>query len=136
LETEYLIGQLWEELGKYPEAETTHRRVWNHRVKLFGEEHQETMASLDELAGVLGCQGNFEDAERIQRHVVEGYEKNCPQDHERLSIGLNNLGHLLHLQDNLDEAEDYYRRSLKPLRAFLEEVSRKLSRLSTTWVHY
>jgi hypothetical protein len=59
LETEYLIGQILKELGKYPEAETQHRYVLKHQLRLSGQDHQDTISSLDELAGVLGGQENI-----------------------------------------------------------------------------
>ena len=113
LETEYLIGQILEELGKYPEAETKHRYVLEHRTRLFGEDHQDTISSLEELAGVLGDQGKYEEAETMQRRAVEGYVKNDPEDYTHISIGLNNLGHLLGNQERFGEAEEYLRKALK-----------------------
>jgi tetratricopeptide (TPR) repeat protein len=113
LETEYLIGQLLEELGKYPEAETQHRYVLKHRVRIFGQDHQDTISSLGELAGVLGDQGKYKKAEAMQRCAVEGYVKNAPEDYAHISIGLNNLGHLLQEQQKFDEAEKVLRKALK-----------------------
>lgn len=112
LGTEYLIGQILEELGNYSEAETRHRYVLEHRVRISGQDHQDTISSLGELAGVLGDQGKYEEAETMQRCAVEGYVKNAPEDYAHISIGLNNLGHLLLEQGKFDEAERVLRKAL------------------------
>ncbi|KAJ3571480.1 hypothetical protein NPX13_g5363 [Xylaria arbuscula] len=52
-------------LGKYDNAELLYRQTLELREEVLGREHPDTLASMNNLAGVLDSQGKYEEAEAI-----------------------------------------------------------------------
>jgi tetratricopeptide (TPR) repeat protein len=51
--------------GRYEEAEEMHGQALRLQEMVLGKEHPSTLRSMNNLAGVLRDQGNYEDAEEI-----------------------------------------------------------------------
>jgi tetratricopeptide (TPR) repeat protein len=61
--------------GRYEEAETLNRRALEGWEKELGEDHPNTLISVNNLASVLQDQGRYEEAETLNRRALEGREK-------------------------------------------------------------
>jgi hypothetical protein len=66
-----------------PHAEKLNRRALAGREKELGEQHPDTLASVNNLAGVLQDQGMYEDAEKLSRRALAGREKELGELHPR-----------------------------------------------------
>jgi hypothetical protein len=56
------VGEFFHQTEKYLEAEIMYRRTLELREKVLGREHPSTLASMNNLALVLDCQGKYEEA--------------------------------------------------------------------------
>lgn len=80
--------------------------------RLFGPDHPNTAASLNNLAGVLDKQGDFGEARSLRERSLAIYEKTLGPDHPHTATILDNLGVLLDNQHNIVGALQYCERAL------------------------
>ena len=78
-----------------------------------GEEVEEELLLMNQVATMLREQGRLEEAEVVFRRGLAGNERVLGVDHPRTLISINNLGVLLKDQGKLEEAEVLYRRDLE-----------------------
>jgi tetratricopeptide (TPR) repeat protein len=78
----------------------------------FGIEHPETLASMSNLALVLGSQGKYEEAEEMHRRELTLSEKVQGTENSDTLTSMNNLGLVLDSQGKYEEAEKLHRRTL------------------------
>ncbi|KAF2806216.1 kinesin light chain 1 [Mytilinidion resinicola] len=69
------VGRCQTSLGQYSAAETTHREVLLLREKSLGEEHYQTLASMNEVGITLIYRGRYEAAESMNRQTLARSEK-------------------------------------------------------------
>jgi len=76
-----------------------HRQTLRLRETLLGKEHPDTLASMDNLAGVLSDQGKYEQAESMYRQATQAERDGAGQraclhtnDHERASRSAERSG--------------------------------------------
>ena len=93
-------------------AEPLCRRVLAICEKVFGAEHPATATSLNNLAGLLDNQGNYDAAEPLYRRALAIREKVFGAEHPDTASSLDNLAILLGHLGNYDAAEPHYRRAL------------------------
>lgn len=67
--------------GDYPQIELMHREVLEHRRRVLGEEHPETVMSMSNIAKVLSSQGKFAVAEAKHRETLVIRERVFGWDH-------------------------------------------------------
>ena len=75
-------------LGK---AEALFRSVLDANVTLYGQNHEETLASADRLAIVLRLQSRFDEAERLQVDTVERSKTYLGEGHDGTIAALEEL---------------------------------------------
>jgi tetratricopeptide (TPR) repeat protein len=68
------IGQAYQRLGVYPEAERQIQRAFQLRRRALGENHPETLASIFMLARTNRLTGKYSAAEDLLLPAVEKYE--------------------------------------------------------------
>jgi len=129
------IGEVYVEFGEYPKAETMYREVLAIRRKLFGNEHREVAASLNNLAIDLQDQGKLAEAETMQREALAMQRKLLGNEHRDVAGSLNNLAIDLEHQGKLAEAETMQREALAMKRKLLgnehRDVAGSLNNLAT-----
>ena len=72
---------LLEKTGRMEEAEGMYRQVLEGRRKVLGEEHVDTLMSMNRLAALLMQTGRMEEAEGMFRQVLEVRRKVLGEDH-------------------------------------------------------
>lgn len=108
-----------------------HRRALDEYEKALGEEHPETLRSVENLAGVLPSQGKYEAAEMMNRRALEGIEKALGKEHSSTLASMNNLAGVLLHQGKYEAAEEMNRRALDGYeKALGEEHPRTLTNVS------
>jgi tetratricopeptide (TPR) repeat protein len=96
-------------LGRYEAAEKLYRRAFEGRIGLLGEEHRDTLASMNSLALLLKSQGKYEEAEPKLRQTLALREKVLGKEHPDTLASMNNLAGVLKSQGKYEEAESMLR---------------------------
>ncbi|KAK5674032.1 hypothetical protein LTS10_013212 [Elasticomyces elasticus] len=106
------VGRCQASLGLYAAAEIAHRQALSIREKVLGEEHPDTLTSMNNLAGVLGSQGKYEAAESMHRQALAIREKVLGAEHPDTLMSMNNLALVLGSQGKYEAAESMHRQAL------------------------
>jgi tetratricopeptide (TPR) repeat protein len=107
---------------RYQQAAEYHlRTALDLRKRTLGEEHPETLASTELLAGFFTDQGRRSDAERLIRHVWEVRRRILGEEDSLTVNTMENLALLLWDQGRLDDAEPLAQKTLEIRRRILGE---------------
>ncbi|KAI1359309.1 hypothetical protein F5Y08DRAFT_84722 [Xylaria arbuscula] len=109
----YKIAQSYVILGKYNNAELLYRQTLELKEGVLGREHPATLASMNNLAGVLRSQGKYEEAETMHRQTLELYKGVLGREHPDTLTSMNNLAIVLGSQGKYEEAETMHRQTLE-----------------------
>lgn len=126
-----LTGSVYRSLGLYGEADMHLPPALEIRERVLGEEHVDTLSSMDNLAELRRLQGELEEAERGFRETLALSQKVLGEDHPETLVTMHNLAVLYHDQGKVDEAESLIQETLKRRKRVLGEDHRHtLSTLS------
>ena len=106
-------GNFFLHCGRYDEAEPLYRRALEARERTLGNEHPDTLTSVNNLALLLRRTGRYDEAEPLYRRALEARERTLGNEHPDTLISVNNLAVLLDNKGRYDEAEPLYRRALE-----------------------
>ena len=113
------VGQVYQNLGLYEQAEPLLRRALEIRRHVLGPDHHETLHSLNRIGSLCWRKGQLDEAERYHGEALERARRVLGDDHPDTFNYVNNLGTVLEAQGKLDEAELYYREALEGRRRVL-----------------
>ncbi|KAL1503881.1 hypothetical protein AB1Y20_012344 [Prymnesium parvum] len=113
------LGLMLLEQGKLEEAEPLLREAAEARRAALGDRHEETLSSINNLAGLLLEQGRREEAEGLYREALQARRETLGDRHESTLTTMSNLGSLLNDQGRLEEAAGLYREALEARRETL-----------------
>jgi Flp pilus assembly protein TadD len=82
---------------------------------VLGQKHPDTLASMNNLARVLGSQGKYDEAEAMHRQALQLSEEVLGQEHSTTLASMDNLARVLRSQGKYDEAEAMHRQALQLL---------------------
>jgi len=125
-----LLGN-WKYLrGNYKAAQNYHEQALKNCMELFGEEHTQTIISMNNLAKIFWENGQFSEAKKLFSQALAASKKLYNDDHLDVIITLNNLGWVNWEMGQFQEAKALLNQSLhlsKKLEAcdpdFLQTVS-------------
>ncbi len=106
------IGQTYQSLALYDEAERHLRAALDLRSRLFGRMHPEVAASLSHLAQLLTDQNKVGEAEPLIRESLAIHRSLLGHEHPDVAEGINSLGLVLQSQRRYGEAEALHRQSV------------------------
>ncbi|KAJ5667191.1 hypothetical protein N7507_003055 [Penicillium longicatenatum] len=95
-----------QEAGNYAESIKLAIRSRKQRLKDFGEEDEETLASSTQLGKAYWLEGQFKEAEDLQAQVMEVEKKKLGADHPNTLVSINNLASMYADQGRWKEAEE------------------------------
>ena len=107
-----VLGLVYQDQGKYDEAELLNKRALAISEKAWGPEHSTVAAALNDLALLYNTQGKYAEAEPLHRRALAIYEKTEGPEHPDVAYSLHNLALLYYNQGNYTEAERLYKRAL------------------------
>jgi eukaryotic-like serine/threonine-protein kinase len=107
------MGNTYLQLGLYPEAEKHLQRALDLNARELGEDHAETLASMNNLAGLYEARGVYDKAEPLLARVFEIQRRNLGDEHPDTLTSMNNLGLLYQSRGRLDAAEGLLARTLQ-----------------------
>ncbi|PXF61671.1 MAG: hypothetical protein C4B59_02085 [Candidatus Methanogaster sp.] len=103
----------------YGHAEDLHRRQWEVRRRSLGEEHPDTVTSMNNLAMMLLAQGDLAEAREIQEQVLETSRQILGDEHPNTLTSMNNLALTLQAQGDLTGAQELQEDVLETSRQIL-----------------
>jgi len=96
-------------IGNYKMAEYMGRKALVARKQVLGEEHPNTLTSMNNLASVLESQGKYDDAGKLHREALEIRKTVLGEEHPSTLTSMNNLASVLERQGKYDDAEKLHR---------------------------
>jgi hypothetical protein len=116
--------------GRYAEGLELALKTLERAEKELGQEHPDTLGTVNNLAGLYESQGRYVEAEPLHRRALEAYERLLGQEHPHTLISVNNLASLYESQGRYGYAEPLYRRALEARERVLgQEHSHTLTSL-------
>jgi tetratricopeptide (TPR) repeat protein len=107
------LGCLYQEQGRYGEAEPLLQKALKLHRRLAGDDHPDVATSLNNLARLYKSQGRYNEAEPLYEQSLEIRKHQLGADHPAVATSLNNLAELYNSQGRYNEAEPLYEQSLE-----------------------
>ncbi len=107
--------------GKFAEAESYCREAMEKKRRVLGEEHPDTLLSINNVALPLVSQGKLAEAEGYYRETLEKRRRVLGEEHPNTLDSISDMGFLLYSQGKSAEAEPYWRDVLEKKRHVLGE---------------
>ncbi|KAJ0138247.1 Amidase [Fusarium oxysporum f. sp. albedinis] len=99
--------------GRYKEAQQIRQQIMELRRKLLGDEHPDTLTSMNGLSDILVCLGKFQEAEKIYQSTLELRKKVLGDEHPDTLMSMNGLADALLCLEKFQEAEKIYQSTLE-----------------------
>jgi eukaryotic-like serine/threonine-protein kinase len=113
------LGMAMQDTGLLEHATDPLTRALVIRRRELGDDHRDTLTSVNNMGYLLGSQGKLQEAERFHREALDGMRRVLGDDHPDTLRSISNMGSLLAFQGKLSEAEVYFRESLEGMRRVL-----------------
>jgi serine/threonine protein kinase/tetratricopeptide (TPR) repeat protein len=114
-----VLAERYGEMGMYAAALPLEQRSLAIRRRVLGEDHPDTLDSMNTMGHLLQDQGKLSDAEPYFREALDRRRRKLGADHPDTLSSMNSMGHLLEDQGKLEEAEPFFREALANRRRVL-----------------
>ena len=85
------IGVTYRKLGLYPQAEPLLEQALAERKRVLGDDHPDTLMSMNSLAILYRAQGRYDEAEPLNLETLETRKRVLGDDHPDTLGSMNNL---------------------------------------------
>ena len=116
---EQTVANTYREIGLYESAMPLQQKALRARRGVLGDDHPDTLTSIDNMGRLLRAMGKLQEAETYYREALAGKRRVLGDDHPETLVSINNMGLLLESRGKLEEAEPYYREALEGYRRVL-----------------
>jgi serine/threonine protein kinase/tetratricopeptide (TPR) repeat protein len=120
---------------KLAEAEPYFREALDKRRRLLGDDHPDTLISINNMGALLKAQGKLAEAEPYFREALQSCRRVLGDEHPDTLSSVNSMGSLLEAQGNRAEAEPYFFEALEMSRRLFKgdhpEVAYSLSNVAS-----
>lgn len=127
------LADLYYDIGLYPSALALQESAFATRCKELGEEHPDTLRSLNSLGALLQAMGRLDEAESVCMATLEKCRRALGDDHPGTRSAITNLATVLQARGRHADAERYFRESLELSRRTIgdahEDTIRAISNL-------
>jgi len=120
-----VMGDVYDDLGLYPRAESLYRRAFEIRSGIVGPNHPDILESKRLLGWVLEEEGHYAEAEKLQRETLEGERRVLGPERRETLASMNDLAADLFKQGRYAEAEKLYREAFDTARRVLGPENRQ-----------
>jgi tetratricopeptide (TPR) repeat protein/tRNA A-37 threonylcarbamoyl transferase component Bud32 len=114
-----VLADRYRALGLYEAEVPLRARILEIRRRVLGDQHADTLTSINDMGDALLAQNKSSEAEPYYREALEKRRRFLGAEHQDTLASLSSTGLLLHRQGRLDESESYLReareRSLRVL---------------------
>jgi serine/threonine protein kinase len=114
-----VMGEVYRQLGLYPQAESLVTRAVDIQRRLLGPENPETLKSLNSLAVILYREGHFTEAEKLNRQTLDIRRRHLGPEHPDTVVSMSNLALNLWRLGRYADAENLTRQTLDIRRRIL-----------------
>ena len=118
------IGNTYLDLGLYPQAQIQMERTYEIRHRVLGDDHPDTLVSMNNLAALYMDQGKSSQAEPLLTKSLAIRSRVLGEENPATLVTLNNLAGLLRIEGKYRQAELLYARGLEIRRRVLGENDR------------
>ena len=115
----HTLGNTYRNIGDFGPAEKHLERAYNVQREQLGQEHPDTLGTMEGLARVYWRQGRYDKAQLLFTKTVEGRRKVLGEEHPDTLYSMNDLAMLYYSQGRYKKAELLYTTMLQISRAFL-----------------
>jgi tetratricopeptide (TPR) repeat protein/tRNA A-37 threonylcarbamoyl transferase component Bud32 len=115
------IGSTYLDLGSLTEAQRELERAVDVRRRLLGEQHKDTLESLNSLANVLQEQGRYPQAEALNTEILAIERRTLGDQHRDTLSGMNSLASVFRSEGKYDPAAALAGAALEMQRRLLGE---------------
>jgi serine/threonine protein kinase/Tfp pilus assembly protein PilF len=119
------LADLYQRIGRYDDAYPLQESALATRRRTLGEEHPDTLASINSMGALLQLQGRPAEAELCHREALEKHRRTLGEEHPDTLTSISQLGTLLQVQGRLAEAEPFHREVLETRRRTLSAEHRQ-----------
>lgn len=116
-----VLAERYHDLGLDQAALTLEQQTLEVRRRVLGEDHPETLTSLNNTGSYLNALGKAKEAENYYRQAFEKSRRVRGEDDPETLVCKSNLGSILREMGKLSEAEPYLREALEKRRRLLGE---------------
>ncbi len=116
-----VLAQRYRDLGLLESAQPLQERALATRRRVLGEEHPDTLYSINQMGELLHVEGKLGETDAICREAAEKYVRVLGKEDPGTLLAVNNLGRIYLSQDKLDAAEPLLRETLATRRRILGE---------------
>ncbi|HYV20039.1 MAG TPA: serine/threonine-protein kinase [Verrucomicrobiae bacterium] len=116
------LADRYRELALYDVALPLQEKALATRRRVLGEEHPQTISSINQMGVLLDSQGKLQEAERYYREALEKSRRVNGEDHRETLTMINNMGYLMWAEGKPGGAEPYFREALEKRRRLLGEA--------------
>ncbi len=103
------MGDVYKNLGLFPQAESLTRRALAIRTQRLGEDNQDTLKSMHSLVGILEEESHYPEAEKLARKVVDMRKRKLgPEDRSTIQT-MQQLATILADEGRYNDAEELNR---------------------------
>jgi DnaJ-domain-containing protein 1 len=107
--------------GAYAAARALQQQVLQALRRVLGEEHPDTLTSMNNLAATLRDQGELPGARALQEQVLQARRRMLGEEHPDTLVSMNNLAETLRAQGDLPGARALQEQVLQAQRRVLGE---------------
>ncbi|HWM85369.1 MAG TPA: tetratricopeptide repeat-containing protein kinase family protein, partial [Kofleriaceae bacterium] len=133
---EQALGAIEADQGNIDAAVAHFERAVRLLRSQLGDEHQNTVGAIDNLAMSYREQGKTDRAIELHRQVLAIRQRTLGDEHPAMAESLEHLGNTLHLQRDYVESERYHREALavreRTLDPFHDDIAMSLINLANT----
>jgi serine/threonine-protein kinase len=98
------LGNIYQQLGKFDQADGLLRSALNQRTQLFGSDSREAAESMVAM-GLLRCsQARLDEAEQLVRQALDISKRNLPHEHPAVAKATFAVGKVLEGRGRYDQA--------------------------------
>jgi len=117
----HTLGNTYRNIGDFDAAEIHLQRAYQMRLEQLGEEHQDTLSTMEGLAMVYWRQGRYNEAELLFTKNVESRRRVLGDQHADTLYSMNGLAVLYFSQGRYPDAESLYEKVLEISRSLFGE---------------
>jgi tetratricopeptide (TPR) repeat protein len=111
-----VLASRYGQLGLYDVAFSLQDRALTTRRRLLGDDHPDTVRSIEAMGLLQQYRGKFPEAERLYREVLEVSRRVLGDSHSDTLSAMSNVGDILRAQGKFQEAETFCREALRERR--------------------
>ncbi|KZL80786.1 tpr domain protein [Colletotrichum incanum] len=98
------LGRIYDDEGRWEDAEELFVRVMETRKSVLGEEHPDTLTSMANLASTYADQGRWKEAEELEVQVMETSKRVLGEEHPSTLLSMHNLAFTQESQGRWEDA--------------------------------